>query len=79
MQSGIIARGKELDLRLRLDLCMGHFMLLRSQNRLGAELADIFIIPQENEGVRGSVNMLFLLLRQGKVIIHAPICAMAKC
>jgi len=45
MQSGILARGKELDLRLRLDLCMGHFMLLRSQNRLGAELADIFIIP----------------------------------
>ena len=79
MQSGIIARGKELDSWLRLDLCMGHFMLLRSQNRLGAELADIFTIPQENEGVRGPVNMLFLLLRQGKVFIHAPICAMAKC
>lgn len=68
--SDIIVHGKELDLRLHLDLLMGHFMLLRSQNRLGAELADIFIIPQENEGVHGSVNMLFLLLRQGKVFIH---------
>jgi hypothetical protein len=67
IQSDIIAHGKELDLRLRLDLCMGHFMLLRSQNRIGAELADIFVIPQENEGVRGPVNMLFILLREGKV------------
>src|SRR5438045_3917 len=66
----IIACGKELDLQLCLDLCMSHFMLLRSQNRLGPELADMFVIPQENEGVHELVNMLFILLRQGKVFTH---------
>ena len=46
---------------------MGHFMLLRSQNRLEAQLADVYLRSQYNEGVRGDQNLLMLLLRKGKV------------
>ena len=67
MQCYLLERGKMLDFRSKLDLCMGHFLFLRSQNRLAAELADIFILPMPNEGIRGAVNMLFFLLRSGKV------------
>jgi hypothetical protein len=68
MHDTLFQKGGELDLRMHLDLLMGHFMLLRSQNRVGAELADLFTVPQVNEGPHGEVNMLFLLLREGKVI-----------
>jgi len=68
MQNYLFQKGGELDLRMHLDLLMGHFMLLRSQNRLGAELGDLFTVPQVNEGPHGEVNMLFLLLREGKVL-----------
>ncbi len=68
IQEHLIKRGREIDFRLKVDLNMGHFFCLRSQNRLLAELADIFMIPQAGEGVDGgAVPMLFLLLRQGKV------------
>jgi hypothetical protein len=67
IQCYLLERGKMLDFRSKLDLCMGHFLLLRSQNRLAAELADIFILPMPNEGIRGAVNMLFFILRSGKV------------
>jgi hypothetical protein len=63
-------RGGIIDLRLKLDLLMGHFMLLRSDNRLNAELADLFMIPQAREGVRDDVFMLFLLLRHSKIILY---------
>jgi hypothetical protein len=67
----LIKRGTELDYRLKMDLNMGHFFCLRSQNRLLAELADLFTIPQPGEGLDGgSVSMLFMLLRQGKVSKH---------
>ena len=67
----LIKRGKELDYRLKMDLNMGHFFCLRSQNRLLAELADLFTIPQSGEGIDGgAVTMLFMLLRQGKVSIY---------
>ena len=57
-----------MDFRLKVDLNMGHFFCLRSQNRLAAELADLFMISQEREGIDGGdVPMLFLLLRHGKV------------
>lgn len=69
MQCYLLERGKMLDFRSKLDLGMGHFLLLRSQNRLAAELADIFTLPIPDEGVRGTVNMLFFLLRNGKVFI----------
>lgn len=69
MQCYLLERGKMLDFRSKLDLGMGHFLLLRSQNRLAAELADIFTLPIPDEGVRGTVNMLFFLLRSGKVFI----------
>ena len=67
IQDHLMKRGGITDLRLRLDILMGHFMLLRSDNRLQAELADLFMIPQAREGVRGDVPMLFLLLRHSKV------------
>lgn len=67
----LISRGKELDYRLKVDLNMGHFFCLRSQNRLMAELADLFTIPQPGEHIDGSsVPMLFLLLCQGKIYIY---------
>ena len=67
----LIKRGREIDFRLKVDLNMGHFFCLRSQNRLLAELADLFTIPQPGEGIDGrAIPMLFLLLRQGKVIIN---------
>jgi len=69
IQCDLLKSGRMLDFRSKLDLCMGHFLLLRSQNRLAAELADIFTLPIPNEGIRGSVNMLFFLLRSGKVPI----------
>jgi len=57
-----------MDFRLKVDLNMGHFFCLRSQNRLSAELADLFMIPQEEESIDGgAIPMLFLLLRHGKV------------
>jgi len=69
IQDHLMKRGGITDLRLKLDLLMGHFMLLRSDNRLSAELADIFMIPQAREGVGdGDVPMLFLLLRHSKVL-----------
>jgi len=52
---------------MHLDLLMGHFMLLHSQNRLSAGLSNLFMMPQINEQPHGEVNMLFLLLREGKV------------
>jgi len=67
IQDHLMKRGGITDLRLKLDLLMGHFMLLRSDNRLSAELADLFMIPQAGEGVGGDVPMLFLLLRHSKV------------
>jgi len=67
----LINRGKELDYRLKVDLNMGHFFCLRSKNRLVAELADLFTIPQPGEGIDESpVPMLFLLLCQGKVFVY---------
>jgi len=68
IQEHLIQSGRELDFRLKVDLNMGHFFCLRSQNRLLAELADLFTIPQSGEGIDGgAVPMLFLLLHQGKV------------
>jgi hypothetical protein len=67
IQSYCLIRGTMLDFRAKLNLLMGHWMLLRSQNRLAAELADIFILPIADEGLRGDVNMLFIALRGGKV------------
>ena len=69
MNVTLLIRGREIDLRTRLDILMGHFMLLRSQNRLEAQLADVYIRPQYMEGVRGDQNLLMLLLRKGKVCI----------
>ena len=67
MNATLLIRGRETDLRTRLDILMGHFMLLRSQNRLEAQLADVYMRPQYMEGVRGDQNLLMLLLRKGKV------------
>jgi len=36
MAGGLFMRGTEMDWRTRLDLLMGHFMLLGSHNRLNA-------------------------------------------
>jgi hypothetical protein len=69
IQDHLMKRGGTTDLRLKVDLLMSHFMLLRSDNRLSAELADLFMIPQAREGVHGDVLMLFLLLRHEKVIL----------
>ena len=69
IQEHLIHGGRDIDFHLKVDLNMGHFFCLRSQNRLLAELADLFVIPQPGEGVDGAaVPMLFLLLRQGKVL-----------
>jgi hypothetical protein len=67
MAGELFAKGTEMDLRTRLDLLMGHFMLLRSHNRLDAQLADFYLRPQYAEGIRGDQNLLMLLLRKGKV------------
>jgi hypothetical protein len=67
MAGGLLTTGTEMDLRTRLDLLMGHFMLLRSHNRLDAQLADFYFRPQYQEGIRGDQNLLLLLLRKGKV------------
>ena len=70
IQGHLIKCSEMINLRLKLDLLMGHFMLLRSDNRLSAELADLFMIPQAQEGVGGGdVPMLFLLLRHSKIIL----------
>ena len=55
IQDHLMKRGGITDLRLRLDILMGHFMLLRSDNCLQVELADLFMIPQAREGVCGDV------------------------
>ena len=68
IQDYLMKRGGTTDLRLRLNILMGHYMLLRSDNRLSAELADLYMIPQAREGVHDDVLMLFLLLRHFKVI-----------
>ena len=52
IQKHLIRRGQMMDFRLKVDLNMGHFFCLRSQNRLSAELADLFMIPQEGGGYR---------------------------
>jgi hypothetical protein len=56
-----------MNLCMHLDLMMSHFMLLRSQNRLDAELDDFFTVTQSNESSHEEINMLFLLLRQNKI------------
>jgi hypothetical protein len=61
-------RGTEISYRTKVDTMLGHYMLLRSSNRLDMELADLFVLPMENEGVRGSTPMLFFLLKKGKVL-----------
>ena len=68
IQDYLMKRGGTTDLRLRLNILMRHYMLLRSDNRLSAELADLFMISQAREEVHGDVPMLFLLLRHSKVI-----------
>ena len=69
VQEYLWKQGKITDLRTKADLAMGHFMALRSQNRLLAELADMYMAPQAHEGCDGkSVPMLFILLREGKVL-----------
>jgi hypothetical protein len=68
MSATLLVQGKEIDLRTRLDILMGHFMLLRSQNRLESQLADVYMRPQYNKGVRGDQNLLMLLLQKGKVV-----------
>jgi|SRR5579859_310961 len=50
MNATLLIRGKETDLQTRLDILMGHFMLLRSQNQLEAQLADVYMRPQYMEG-----------------------------
>lgn len=67
MSTDLLNRGTEVNLRTRLDILMGHFMLLRSRNRLELQLADVYLWPQHYEGVRGSQNILMCLLRKGKV------------
>ena len=70
IQKYLIRRGQMMDFRLKVDLNMGHFFCLRSQNRLSAELADLFMIPQEGESINGgAIPMLFLLLRHGKIYL----------
>jgi len=65
----LIKKGGEVDLRTRVDLLMGHFMLLRSGNRLEAQIADLYFMPQYMNGpTRPPVNLLMLLLRKGKVV-----------
>lgn len=59
--------GGELDFRLRVDILLGHFMLLRSKNRLEMELGDLSMLVQQFEGIRGPVNMLYALLQDVKV------------
>ena len=70
MQGTLFQKGGELNLRMHLDLLMSYFMLLRSQNRLSAELSDLFTVSQVKEGPHGEINMLFLLLREGKVVFY---------
>jgi hypothetical protein len=67
MSRDLLNGGTEVNLRTRLDILMGHFMLLRSANRLELQLADVYLWPQHYEGVRGSQNILMCLLRKGKV------------
>src|SRR5579859_7099149 len=69
VQEYLWKRGKITDLRTKVDLAMGHSMALRSQNRLLAELADMYMAPQAQEGYDGKpVPMLIILLREGKVL-----------
>jgi hypothetical protein len=67
IQNDLLVLGGELDFRLRLDLLLAHFMLLRSSNRLQAQLGDLFTFPHDYESPSGPVRMLYLLLRRGKV------------
>ena len=68
VQEHLWKQAKITDLRTKADLAMGHFMALRSQNRLMAELADMYMALQAHEGYDGkSVLMLFIFLRKGKV------------
>jgi hypothetical protein len=65
----LMKREDVMDLRLRLDFLMRHFMLLRSINRRETELADIFILSQRNKDIaKNEVNMLFILLRHLKIL-----------
>ena len=73
VQKYLLERGRLMDFRLKVDLNLAHTCLLRSVNRRVAELADLFMIPQPEEGVNGKmVPLLFLLLRMGKVCKFNP-------
>jgi hypothetical protein len=58
-------------MRTRMDLLLSKYMMLRSEDRRHAELADIFAIEASKEGIHGDVKMLCLKLHSGKVFVIA--------
>ena len=64
-KSALISLTIEAYFRTALDFLLSHNMLLRGENRRGAELADLFALPLANEGPT-SCTALMLLLGNGK-------------
>jgi len=66
------ARGTEMSYPTKVDTMLGHYVLLRSSNRLDMDLSDLFVLSMDNEGVRGSSQMLFFPLKRGKAANYFP-------
>src|SRR5579859_1363895 len=60
-----------VSMRTRMDLLLSKYMMLRSEDRRHAELADIFAIEASKEGIHSDVKMLCLKLHSGKVFVIA--------
>ena len=61
-------RGTEISYRTKVDTMLGHYMRLRSSNRLDVDLADLFVLPMENEGGVPGSNPPVLSLEERKGI-----------
>ncbi|KAK9233688.1 hypothetical protein V1525DRAFT_392259, partial [Lipomyces kononenkoae] len=55
-----------------LDFLLGNYMLLRGNNRRNIELADLYLLPYENEGPT-KCNVLVILLSNGKTNQHGRV------
>lgn len=56
--------------RTRMDLLIAQYMLLRSEDRIHADLCDLVAVESLNEaGFQKNIQMLVLRLCQGKVFL----------
>ncbi len=62
-----LSLGTYVSIRIRMDLILAQYMMLRGEDRRHAEFPDLFTVDSLNEGHKGNVPMLILRLGEGKV------------